>query len=247
MQPARQDLPVVPGATYRDTIRIMQPVFVYRDITGIAGAPVVLQVPVHGLASDWPVWVRGAVGMSDLNREPQRQWPHTGKRLDDDTIEINALSAADLRPKGGQLIYRKPVDLSAALVSMEIRRGDDLVLLLGIGTGLRVSAPGTIERVITASQTELLTGEDLTYALDVIYANGPTITRYFTGTVGKPTCCELGEQQIVTTGEQGPPGLGAAELSTDPNNRLTFGRDLKLYVSDDLIPDPLAYYILAKG
>ncbi|WP_282346472.1 hypothetical protein [Pseudomonas sp. PS01301] len=247
MQPARQDLPVVPGATYRDTIRIMQPVFVYRDITGIGGAPVVLQVPDHGLASDWPVWVRGVVGMPDLNREPQRQRPHAAKRIGDDTIEINALSAVDLRPKGGQIIYRKPVDLSGALVSMEIHRADDLVLVLGIGTGLRVAAPGTIERVLTSSQTELLTGDDLTYTLDVIYANGPTITRYFTGTVGKSTCCEPSEQQIVTTGEQGPPGLGAAELSTDPNNRLTFGRDLKLYVSDDLIPDPLAYYILAKG
>ncbi|MEQ7921133.1 hypothetical protein ABQX22_18190 [Xanthomonas sp. WHRI 1810A] len=58
---------------------------------------------------------------------------------------------------------------------------------------------------------------------------------------------EMTEIEVVTVGEQGPPGVGAADVSSDPNNRLTFGSDQKLYVSDDLTPDPLNYYILAKG
>jgi hypothetical protein len=58
---------------------------------------------------------------------------------------------------------------------------------------------------------------------------------------------ELTEIEVITSGEQGPPGVGAADISSDPNNRLTFGSDQKLYVSDDLSPDPLNYYILAKG
>jgi hypothetical protein len=64
------------------------------------------------------------------------------------------------------------------------------------------------------------------------------------------------ETVVVTAGEQGPPGPpgknapGAGDaplISEDPDNRLTQGSDDGLYVRDDLIPDPLAYYILAKG
>lgn len=42
------------------------------------------------------------------------------------------------------------------------------------------------------------------------------------------------------------PGNGAA-ISTDPDNRATLGTDGGVYVRDDLTPDPLAYYILAKA
>ncbi|WP_287030064.1 hypothetical protein [Pseudomonas sp. UBA6310] len=61
---------------------------------------------------------------------------------------------------------------------------------------------------------------------------------------------------VVAPGTQGPPGPpgpaapGGGDtplISEDPNNRLTKGADDGLYVSDDLIPDPLAFYILAKG
>ena len=38
-----------------------------------------------------------------------------------------------------------------------------------------------------------------------------------------------------------------ARISADALNRLTRGSDDGLYVSDDLAPDPLAYYILAKS
>lgn len=246
MQPACKDLSVIPGTTYRDTIRIMQPEFVYRDITSIAGAPVRLTVPSHGLTFDWPVWVRGVQGMTDLNREPIRQLPHKAKLISADVIEINSLSAAGLRASGGQIIYRAPVNLSEASIVMTISRGELLVLTLALGAGLAVTAPGTISRVLTAAQTALLTGDDLTYTLDVTYA-GPTLTRYFTGSIGEGCAGNCSDPQILTVGEQGAPGVGSAELSADPNNRLKFGSDRKLYVSDDLIPDPFNYYILAKG
>ena len=40
---------------------------------------------------------------------------------------------------------------------------------------------------------------------------------------------------------------GVAAISTDPGNRATLGADSGVYVRDDLVPDPLAYYILAKA
>ena len=61
---------------------------------------------------------------------------------------------------------------------------------------------------------------------------------------------------MTLVGVQGPPGPagqpgagadGAPIISTDADNRITTGSDAGLYVRDDLVPDPLAYYILAKG
>ena len=38
-----------------------------------------------------------------------------------------------------------------------------------------------------------------------------------------------------------------AAISTDPDNRAVTGSDGGVYVSDDLNPDPLAYYMIARG
>lgn len=59
-------------------------------------------------------------------------------------------------------------------------------------------------------------------------------------------------QVIVTAGAQGPAGrdgkdgIDGSSVSNKPKNRLTKEAD-GLYVNDDLSPDPLAYYILAKN
>lgn len=55
--------------------------------------------------------------------------------------------------------------------------------------------------------------------------------------------------QVVLKGEvsfNGHNSGGDATVSTDPDNRLV-KRPNGLYVRDDLVPDPLAYYILAKN
>lgn len=54
------------------------------------------------------------------------------------------------------------------------------------------------------------------------------------------------EISIIESAPQGPPGPSAF-VSADPSNRLTHGTDAGLFVQDDLIPDPLAYYILSKA
>ena len=59
-------------------------------------------------------------------------------------------------------------------------------------------------------------------------------------------------QVILTAGAQGPAGrdgkdgIDGSKVSAKPKNRLTKEED-GLYVSNDLLPDPLAYYILAKN
>jgi hypothetical protein len=52
--------------------------------------------------------------------------------------------------------------------------------------------------------------------------------------------------EAIIRGPQGPAGPPAM-VSADPNNRLVTGSDSGLYVPNDLTPDPLSYYILAKA
>ena len=54
---------------------------------------------------------------------------------------------------------------------------------------------------------------------------------------------------VTVVGVPGPatPGTGAGGISADAGNRAIAGTDGGVYVRDDLVPDPLAYYILAKA
>lgn len=179
MKPAAIDLPIIPGTTYRDTVRLMQPAYTYKPITAIGGAPVRLTVPDHALETVWAVWVRGVVGMPDLNKEPRRQDPHRATVIDADTLEINDLSATGLSPTGGELIYLLPVDLTGTAVVMTWTRNGAVVLTLTLGAGLTELGPGSVERAMTPEQSALLRAGD-TYVMDVQYANGDII-RYYEG------------------------------------------------------------------
>lgn len=180
MQPARLDLPIIQGTTYRDTVRLMQPEFSYLPITAIAATPSGVRLTVeHGLAGDWPVWVRGVTGMPDLNRDPRAALPWRAKRIDASTLEINALSGTGLQPRGGELVYKLPVDLTGAAAAMRFTRDGQELLTLTLGSGLASSAPGTITRLLTPAQTEQL-GADWQYTLDVTFSDG-TVTRYYQG------------------------------------------------------------------
>lgn len=182
MQTVRYDLPIVSGTTYRDTVRLMQPVYRYADIQSIVGAPVVLTARDHGITSDWPVWLRSIRGVLEFNREPQKQQPYRAQVLDDDRLEINALSAVGQRPEGGQLVYRAPVDLTGADLSMTFAKNGDVLLFLELGAGLTVSAPGSITRRLAPEQTALLAVSGVSYQFDVTFPDG-TVSRYLEGSV----------------------------------------------------------------
>jgi hypothetical protein len=52
-------------------------------------------------------------------------------------------------------------------------------------------------------------------------------------------------EQVVAIGGGG--GELLPKISEDPTNRAKAGSDGGVYVSDDLSPDPLAYYILSRS
>jgi len=184
MQPAKLDLHIVQGATLRDTLRLMQPRYEYRPITGISGSPLRLTVD-HGLPGSWLAWVEGVNGMQGVNRSPRTERPHRVTVVDAATLEINALSAFGLNPSGGQLIYKPPVDLTGATARMQVRDKPGGELLLELSTangGLTMTGAGTIDRAISAAATAAITWAEGVYDLEVTYADG-TVHRYFEGAV----------------------------------------------------------------
>lgn len=185
MQPARSPLLIIQGSTLRDTLRVMQPKFVYKPITAIeATAPVRLKCD-HGLTSDWLAWIQDARQMPELNREPRRQHPHRVEMIDSETLEINAISATGLSPSGGELIYQPPVDMTAATARMQIRdtpQGDILLELTTDNGKLVITGPGTIVRELSADETAALTWTNGVYDLEVEYPDG-AVHRYFEGPV----------------------------------------------------------------
>lgn len=177
MKPAVRNLAVVPGTTYRDTVRLMQPVFAYHAISTISGAPARLVVPSHGLVGDWPVWVRGVTGMQGINREPPTEH-YRAKWIDADTLEINSLSATGFAPRGGELMYKLPVDLTGAMPIMRLAGAE--VITLTPGAGLELTSPGTIVRTLTPEQTAAL-GTDWSYTFNVTFSDGAVLPFYAGG------------------------------------------------------------------
>jgi len=185
MQPATLNLNIVQGTTLRDTIRIMQPRYEYKPITAIAAtAPVRLTVD-HGLPGNWLAWVEGVQKMPELNRSHRTERPHRVEVIDASTLEINALSAVGLLPTDGMLIYKPPVDLTGAIVRMQIREQIGGAVLLELSTlngGITIAGLGTITRTISATQTAGLTWSEGVYDLEVEYPDG-TVQRYLQGAV----------------------------------------------------------------
>jgi len=209
MQPARLDLSIIQGATYRQVLRIMQPVLEYRPISAIApSAPVQLTVD-HGLPIDWPVWVRGVTRMPQLNAEPIRQRPHMATVIDAAALEINPLSATGLAPAGGELVYNLPVDLTGATAVLQVLDAAGGELLNIVPT---VNAGGWIEVALSDEATAALTWGTGNWLLDISFSNGD-VFRAFTGTAKvwpagtTPTAAGMcAGGWVVTAGGQGVPG-----------------------------------------
>ena len=132
MKPARLNLSVIQGATFRQILRIMQSELAYRPITAIASTSPVRLTVDHDLPTDWPVWVRGVTGFPALNKEFPRALPHLAQVVDAQHLDINPLAATGLLPKGGELSYYLPVDLT----------GVDATLMVLDAAGARLGGGG---------------------------------------------------------------------------------------------------------
>ncbi len=192
MQPACLSLRVIPGATLRKPLLLMQPTYSYRPIANIeAVAPLRLTVPAHGLPGDWPTWAEGVNNWSDLNRDKGRQAFRIARVIDENTIEYNELNGIGQRATGGQLVYQLPVDLTGISARLIIvpEQGPPLELTTE-NDGLQIVGPGQLVLVLTDGQTAAITWSKAEYTLDITWSNGD-VSRWLHGPVelSNGGCC----------------------------------------------------------
>ncbi|MDH4566191.1 hypothetical protein E8E95_05820 [Pseudomonas sp. BN414] len=207
MQPARLDLSVIQGATFRQILRVMQPELAYRSITAVASTSPVRLTVDHDLPTDWPVWVRGVTGFPALNKEFPRALPHLAQVVDAGHLDINPLAATGLLPKGGELSYYLPVDLTGAAATLKVLDAAGTELLSLAPT---VHAAGWVELLLSDEQTAALTWKEGVWYLDLAFPSGESYraatgkaTVYPAGTVPSGTCESA---WVLTAGGQGVPG-----------------------------------------
>jgi|GEM_PF-359046 len=219
MQPARLDLRVDKGATFRAVLRIMQPSLIYKTITAIAAtAPVQLTV-AHELPTDWPVWVEQAQQLQALNRAPLRNTPHMARVIDVSTIEINTINAAGTNAKGGQLIYQAPLDLAGATAVLQLLEDGAEVGTLPV----TVNAGGWIELNINAATTEAFDWTVREYVLDVTMPGGEVIRAYAGAVsveVAGANAGKVCQGFAVLAGDRGPAGPTITGAAIDEDGHL---------------------------
>ena len=219
MQPARLDLRVDKGATFRAVLRIMQPSLIYKAITAIAAtAPVRLTV-AHELPTDWPVWVEQAQQLQALNRAPLRTTPHMASVIDANTLEINTINAAGTSAKGGQLIYQAPLELTGATAVLQLlEEGADAGTL-----PVTVNAGGWVDVDLTAAETAALGWAARDYVLDVTMPGGEVIRAYagaFTVEVAGANAGKVCQGFAVLAGDRGPAGPTITGAAIDEDGHL---------------------------
>ncbi|MGE8501695.1 MAG: hypothetical protein ACN6P1_05595 [Pseudomonas sp.] len=194
MTPARLDLPIIPGATNRKPLFLLQPRFERKAIAEVQKTPSLkLTVPEHGLAAEWPCWVEGVSGFSALNRQPPQQAPWMVGVIDADTVEINALNGAEQNGCGGWLMYQPGVDLTDASAKLTLTgHGYSLELTIA-NEGLQVLGIGRLMIVLTPAQSAAIPLTGVTYTLDITWQNDD-VDRWLDGPVsvrrgGGHGCC----------------------------------------------------------
>ncbi len=194
MQSACLDLPIIPGATNRKPLYLLQPRVERKAISDIQKTPsLLLTVPGHGLPSEWPCWVEGVSGWSALNRQPPQQAPWMVSVIDAATVEINALNGAEQNARGGWLVYQPGVDFTDATAKLTVTGPGYSLELTTANDGLQVLGVGRLNIVLTPTQSAAIPLEGVTYALDITWSNGD-VDRWLDGPVtvrrgGGHGCC----------------------------------------------------------
>lgn len=194
MQPACLDLPIIPGATNRKPLYLLQPRFERKAISEIQKTPsLLLTVPAHGLPAEWPCWVEGVSGFTALNRQPPQQAPWMVGVSDADTVEINALNGAEQNARGGWLVYQPGVDLTDATAKLTLTGPGYSLELTTANDGLQVLGVGRLVIVLTPAQSAAIPADGVTYTLDITWQNGD-VNRWLDGPVtvrqgGGHGCC----------------------------------------------------------
>jgi hypothetical protein len=176
------DFTLVRGTTFVRTLYLADAPIVYRPITGITNAaPVRITAVGHGLVTGLAAAVADVVGMTEINaaHSPPRASDYRPVTvIDVDHIEFNDISSLGFGAyvSGGALQYYTPVDLTGALVTMNLRDepGGNVLLALTSPAGGVVldNTAKTVTITITDVQIAALTRDSYAFDAEIKYASG---------------------------------------------------------------------------
>jgi hypothetical protein len=186
------DFTIQQGATFNPKLKYSQPQFTVKAITGITkSGQAVVTAASHGLTVDWPVWIVGVVGMEQINHRSEMlalaNKAYYGYFVDANSIRLNVDTSRYVAyTSGGELLYHPPVNLTGYTARMNIRSTVDATTILqslttengGIVLG---GVAGTVDLLITATETALFTFRNAVYDLELI--SGTVVTRLLSGNV----------------------------------------------------------------
>lgn len=188
---AASDLVIEQGKTFGKTLRWETGPVVYKPITAITqAAPARITCPLHGLVNGWRVAVVSVKGMTQINGStPPKTKDYTKATvIDVNTIELNAVNAADFKPytSGGYVQYNTPVDLSGYTARMAIKDRVGGTVLLSLSTAnnriVLDNTAKTIRLSIPATDTAAITWTKGVYDLEMVSAGGD-VSRLMSGSV----------------------------------------------------------------
>ena len=124
----QQDLTILQGRTFLQTVNWETTPIVYKPITAITqGAPVSITATGHGVPNGWRVAIVSVGGMVQLNSPVdsagQPKVYHQATVVDPNTIQLNDVNSAGFAQytTGGYVQYNTPVNLTGYTARMSIK------------------------------------------------------------------------------------------------------------------------------
>jgi hypothetical protein len=187
------DFIIEQGVTFKPQLKYSQPQFEVKPITALTrSGQAVVTATAHGLTVDWPVWIVGVVGMTQVNHRPEdlrvASKAYYSYFVDANTVRLNLdTTRFTAYTSGGELMYKPPVDLTGFTARMQIRETVDATAVLkslttengGITLG---DTAGTVDLLISATETAAFTFGNAVYDLELIDGSG-IVTRLLSGNV----------------------------------------------------------------
>lgn len=187
------DFTINQGSTFSPILKYSQPQFVTKSITGVTkSGQAVVTAASHGLTVDWPVWIVGVDGMSQINHRSEdldiASKAYFAYVVNSNTLRLNFdTSRFAAYTSGGEVLYHPPVDLTSFTARMQIRSDiNSATIIVSLTTsngGITLGGvDGTIALLLTAVQTATFTFDSAVYDLEIIDSTG-IVTRLLSGNV----------------------------------------------------------------
>lgn len=184
----RYDFTLVQGDTLTEVLRWADSRKTFKAIqSATQAAPCVLGALAHGMPDQWPFYVSGAKGMTQLNNVQDVLKPWRCIRLSADSIEVKNLNAANFPAYagGGYIEYFTPVDLSIYTTWRMKAKSEDgateyFSLTQADGIAVDNSAKTiTMSRSAAVTAAYNFTGDVAVYDIEAVTAAGVVVKPFY--------------------------------------------------------------------